>query len=315
MKHLFFSPTPITKLSYYSKKMGVNMTCKRDDLFLEAGGGNKARMLQYILSDVNSLNTDIIVTAGGPCSNFNRACALMCSKLGIKMHLIEYTDEPNEWESLNYYLAKLTGIKTTRCSKNKVSQTINEVLCFYKKKHIRAKFIYGGGKSFEGFYSYFEAISELKEQVENIDHLFVACSTGTTLTGICAGMQQHFPKAVVHAISTARRYEDEIKVLEDDIQVLNSHLKTSFDFKNLSFTDSFLCGGYGKYNEELFNTVKDCLSHEGIVIDPTYSGKAFYGMLKVLKESPNIFIGKDLVFWHTGGLLNLLSTKYDKATR
>lgn len=289
--------------------------CKRDDLFLEAGGGNKARMLQYILSEVDCSNTDVIVTAGGPCSNFNRACALMCAKLGINMHLIEYTDEPKEWESLNYYLSKLIGITTTRCAKSEVPQTIERVLASYIKKHVKAKYIYGGGKSLEGFYAYFEAISELKGQIDNIDHLFVACSTGTTLTGICAGMQLHFPQAVVHAISTARQYEDEAKVLKDDMAILNSYLKTEYDFKNLDFNDSYLCGGYGKYNNLLFDTVKDCLSHEGMIIDPTYSGKAFYGMANIVVESPDIFSGKDLVFWNTGGLLNLLSNKYDNTAR
>ena len=128
-------------------------------------------------------------------------------------------------------------------------------------------------------------------------------------------MQLHFPQAVVHAISTARQYEDEAKVLKDDMAILNSYLKTEYDFKNLDFNDSYLCGGYGKYNNLLFDTVKDCLSHEGMIIDPTYSGKAFYGMANIVVESPDIFSGKDLVFWNTGGLLNLLSTKYDNTAR
>lgn len=97
MKHLNFNPTPVNKLEYYSKKLGVNLICKRDDLFAEAGGGNKARMLQYILADVNPKNCDVLVTAGAPCSNFNRACALMCAKLGVLMHLVEYSDKPEEF--------------------------------------------------------------------------------------------------------------------------------------------------------------------------------------------------------------------------
>lgn len=49
MEHISFSPTPITQLAYYSKKLGVDLFCKRDDLFTSALGGSKARMLQYIL--------------------------------------------------------------------------------------------------------------------------------------------------------------------------------------------------------------------------------------------------------------------------
>ena len=197
MKKLPFSPTPITKLEYYSKVLNVNLSCKRDDLFTEAGGGSKARMLQYILADTTSDNCDVILTAGGPCSNFNRACALMSAKIGVPMHLVEYTDTPEEFKtSLNYYICQLAEIRTTRCQKSNVPETISSVLKHYKDNHQRIKLIYGGGKSLEGIYAYYDAIKELKNQITDIDDIFIACGTGTTLTGVCAGIQQFFPKAV-----------------------------------------------------------------------------------------------------------------------
>ena len=163
MNHLPFIPTPVTALPYYSKKLGIELFCKRDDLFLEAGGGSKARMLQYILADVNKNNYDVLVTAGGPCSNFNRACALMCAKLGIPMHLIEYTDSPEEFNtSLNYFICNLVGIRKTRCEKSEVPSVIQRVMKNYEGK--KAKFVYGGGKSVEGIYAYYDAVRELAEQ-------------------------------------------------------------------------------------------------------------------------------------------------------
>jgi len=45
MKHLDYYPTPLSKLNHISKIYGCNVMTKRDDLFTEAGGGNKARML------------------------------------------------------------------------------------------------------------------------------------------------------------------------------------------------------------------------------------------------------------------------------
>lgn len=144
MKHLDFNETPVTRMNYYSSKFNADIMCKRDDLFDKAAGGNKARMLQYILSEVTPSNCDILVTAGGPCSNFNRACALMCAKLGIPMHLIEYTEMPEEFEtSLNYYICNLVDIRKTRCNKDNVPQTIKSVMNEYNT--IKAKFIYGGG--------------------------------------------------------------------------------------------------------------------------------------------------------------------------
>ena len=309
MNHFDFSSTPITTLPYYSKLLGVNLLCKRDDLFAEAGGGSKARMLQYILADVSSEKYDVVLTAGGPCSNFNRACALMCAKIGISMHLVEYTDEPIEFEtSLNYYLCKLANIHTTRCEKSDVPDTISSVLEQYREEGKRVKLIYGGGKSLEGIYAYYDAISEVYKQQINVDYLFVACGTGTTLTGICAGMQKYYPKAKVYAISTARTYEAESLVLEDDMKILNDYLKSKYSFENLRFSEDFLCGGYAKYTDDLMEVIKECISKEGMIIDPTYSGKAFWGMIDIIKKS-SIYKKKNILFWNTGGVYNLLSTK------
>lgn len=312
MNHLTFSPTPIYELPYYSQKLGINLISKRDDLFAEAGGGSKARMLQYILADITSNDYDVLLTAGGPCSNFNRACALMCAKLGLSMHLIEYTDEPNEFEtSLNYYLCLLAGIRTTRCLKNYVPETILSVKDNYEKAGKKVKLVYGGGKSLEGIYAYYQAVEEIArgdKELSQLDYVFVACGTGTTLTGICAGMQKYFPQTKVYAISTARTYSSELPVLEENMKTLNRYLGTEYTFDNLLFSEEYLCGGYAKYNEELFSTIKECISNEGIIIDPTYSGKAFWGMINIIKNS-SIFQGKNILFWNTGGLFNLLSTK------
>ncbi len=312
MKHLPFTETPIHELHYYSKLCGSKIMVKRDDLFLKAGGGNKARMLQYILADIPTSDFQIIVTAGGPNSNFNRACALMCAELGIQMHLVEYTEDPDEFNnSLNYYICKLCNIRTTRCQKDNVRQTINGVLNQYAQQNIKTKFIYGGGKSLEGIYAYYEAIKELKQQNINIDHLFIACGTGTTLTGVCAGMQKYYPCAKIHAISTARNWETESIVIKEDLDTINKYLNTSYNFNNTMFYENFLCGGYGKYNSSIIKDIKKCIEKTGMMIDPTYSGKAFSGMLNIISSS-NKFKGTNILFWNTGGMLNLLSIHIDR---
>lgn len=159
-----------------------------------------------------------------------------------------------------------------------------------------------------GVYAYYDAVKELYSSRVKVDHLFVACGTGTTLTGICAGMQKYYPQAIVHAISTARTRETELPVLLDDMQLLNYYLGTNYSFSNLDFSDNYLCGGYGEYNDELMLIVRECISKEGMIIDPTYSGKAFYGMAKELSrgECAN---GSNILFWNTGGIFNLLSLK------
>ena len=306
MNHFPFSPTPISALSSFSRKYNLNLCMKRDDLFPIALGGSKSRMLQYILYEPLRKGVRTIVTAGGPCSNFNRAVALMCARYGVQLILVSYTDEPEEYDtSLNNYLVRLAGCEFVYCKKTEVPQTISKVLAGLDSE--TSHFVYGGGKSLEGFYAYYDAVRELSEQMTEVDAVFVACGTGTTLTGICAGMQRFFPNAVVHAVSVARNIEAEKPVLADDMGVLNSYLGTNYDFSNLCFHDEYLSGGYGKACAEQLMAIRECISHEGIVVDPTYSGKAFYGMTSIL--STGKYAGKNVLFWNTGGLINLLSQK------
>lgn len=308
MKHLDFLPTPVSSLKYYSDKFSCNIKAKRDDLFTEACGGNKARMLQYILADVNKDTCDVVITAGGPCSNFNRACALMCAKQGVKMHLVEYTDKLDEFDtSLNYFLCNLVGITKTRCLKSRVPETIKNVVESYKGQ--RVKLIYGGGKSLEGIFAYYEAVAELKQQVGRIDHLFISCGTGTTLTGICAGMQHLFPEAHVHAISVARSFEVELPTLMEDMAILNKFLGEKYTFDNMSFYEDYLCGGYDCTTPDLLAYIQECISQEGMIVDPCYSGKSFYGMCKIIENNSIEYKGKNILYWNTGGIMNLLSMK------
>lgn len=303
------SPTPVTILPHFSSKWGLELRSKRDDLFPLFGGGSKARMLHYILHDMDANNTDVLVTAGGPNSNFNRACALACAEKGVPMHLVEYTEHEDEFRtSCNYHLCKLVGIRTTRCAKTEVAQTVSNVIHQYEKQGLRVRNIYGGGRCVQGFYAYYEAVKELRQAQIDIDELFIACGTGTTLTGVCAGMQKWYPTAIVHGISVARTGVQERPILEEDMRQLNDYLHSSYNFDNLHFNDHFLCGGYALYSPASAAMVKECISKEGMIIDPTYSGKAFYGMSEIIKNAPSHYLGKKVLFWNTGGIFNLLSS-------
>jgi 1-aminocyclopropane-1-carboxylate deaminase len=64
--------------------------------------------------------------------------------------------------------------------------------------------------------------------------------------------------------------------------------------------DAYHFGGYGKYSKELLVFIQQIYKEYQLPLDPVYTGKAFYGMMRAL-ESP-IFDGKKILFIHTGGL-------------
>ena len=142
MEHFSFSPTPIMSLPYFSNKYGVELYVKRDDLFPSALGGSKSRMLQYILYPLIKKGIKTLVTAGGPCSNFNRAIALLCAEYGLKLKLISYTDDIKEYTtSLNNYIVGVTDCEYIYCKKSEVPETVSKVM---ENSDKLTNFIYGG---------------------------------------------------------------------------------------------------------------------------------------------------------------------------
>ena len=315
MKFLPYSCTPLTRMNTTSSKLGCDIYCKRDDLFERDGGGSKARMLQYILADVTPLSYDVVLTAGGPCSNFNRACAMACARLDVPMHLVVYTDNQQEFKtSVNYKICKAYKIVTTVCQKNDVPQTIQQVKAMYEEQGKRVKLVYGGGKSLEGTYAYFRAVDELQQQLADVDHIFVACGTGTTLAGLSTGAALWFPKAQVHAISVARAWLQEENVLKELLKEFREYLSNNTEANlddppsNIKYYEQFLYGGYARSSVMLHSDIDDCMRNEGILVDPIYVGKAWHGMVNIIKQEPASFKGKRIVFWNTGGVYTLLSS-------
>lgn len=47
----------------------------------------------------------------------------------------------------------------------------------------------------------------------------------------------------------------------------------------------------------------EVMKKTGVMFDTTYSGKAFYGMMDYLKKNRII---APVLFWYTGGLMNLM---------
>ena len=49
----------------------------------------------------------------------------------------------------------------------------------------------------------------------------------------------------------------------------------------------------------------------GVILDPVYSGKAYHTLLEEIKQHPEQWAGRKVLFLHTGGLFGM----YDKVTQ
>ena len=83
-------------------------------------------------------------------------------------------------------------------------------------------------------------------------------------------------------------------------------INQKFVGEQINFDDRFLFGGYGKVNDTLMNELNFLKKNFGLILDPVYSGKAFFAVKRYIEEG-RVEKGSNVLFWNTGGLLNVLS--------
>ncbi len=106
----------------------------------------------------------------------------------------------------------------------------------------------------------------------------------------------------------ARKKERGLKILKNSLHEFYDYLEIKPSKSEIYFDDSYTIN-YGSVNRLLIKTIKTCAQEWGLLLDPVYTGKAFMGFLDYMKKG-KIALGSKVVFWNTGGLLNLVSSKY-----
>lgn len=303
------SETPVIFLKSISKILEINIYVKHDDLYPLPGGGSKARKLNYILNEDVRKNYNAIVTAGSNQSNHLRATALWAAKLGWKIICVIHDNEPNIYEG-NLKIVKLTGAELRFVQKIEVKEAMDKAMLDLSNEGYKPFYIWGGGHCVEGALAYYEAVKELKGQLMDVDpdFLFLASGTGTTQAGIEIGVRRFIPGCKVIGISVAREKTRGKRAILESMNVLNTYLCNPINVPdNIEFDDNWIGNGYEGTYPELIDTIKWAAKTEGLILDPTYTEKAFHA-LKMYANNGIIKPNSNVVFWHTGGLLNLMAT-------
>lgn len=288
--------TPLQKLKFSCNN---NIYMKRDDLLPFSFGGNKARKAEYFFEDILRKSCDVVVTYGSHSSNHCRIIANMAVRNGLKCIIISPAEDYHE--TSNSKMVNLFGARVIMVPLNEVAQTIDKTMEELKEKH-NPYFIQGGGHGNLGTEAYVDAYKEIldfeKENNISFDYIFHASGTGTTQAGlVCGQILSKREGQKIIGISIARQNPRGKDVV---IESVNSYLGDGKDYKDIvKFTDDYICGGYGKYNQGVIDTIKELLINDGITLNTTYTGKAFWGMTEFIKEK-NIQ-NKNILFINTGG--------------
>lgn len=289
------------KNDFLVQRMDEHLFIYRDDRFPQLGGGNKARKMMALDSSLRKGGYNALVTTGGIQSNHCRATALYCQKYKLKCTLVLHGDETEFREQLgNAKIIRHTGAAVRFCDADGISETMNAAMEEHRNQGDRPFYLHGGGHTLEGGKAYIDEISKLAVSGMPISRIFVPSGTGSTHAGILAGVSKYGLDTEVIGISVGRTKERaETAVLEFYHRLCEEyHIPAT---GTVRVDDRFLCGGYQKFNTEIEAISKHSLVRYDLLLDTTYTGKAFYGMQQILKETLST---GDTLFWYTGGIYN-----------
>ena len=285
--------------------LNVDLRIKRDDLYPQTGGGNKSRKMQYLVEAARKGGHDSLVTNGGLQSNHARAAALTAAEQGLHCCLILHCENDDPPSTGNLMLMRLAGAEIEFCHNEQLGSAMDTAMNRMHQRGFNPMYIWGGGHCLEGSLAYYDAAQEAQKQCDSWtpDVVILASGTGTTQAGLIAGYADL--SAHVLGVSIARPKERGASVVRESLEQLCDHLGRDSSIMEVDFRDEWTCGGYEKTSDELFNCI-DKAARYGLILDPTYTGKAFLGLTAMI-ASGEIKHGSRVLFWHTGGLMNLLT--------
>ncbi|WP_181899565.1 1-aminocyclopropane-1-carboxylate deaminase/D-cysteine desulfhydrase [Flagellimonas nanhaiensis] len=277
----------------------------RDDLYPYLGGGNKARKMMALDEIIKSQGVNAIVTTGGIQSNHCRAVALYSKKNNIKCTLVLHGDQERLFsESGNAKVIKGSGATMIFSNACEIGKNMDVALRTYREQGYNPFYLNGGGHTLEGGYCYTDELEKLVDSGYVPDYIFLASGSGTTQAGLLAGVTRKGLDIKVIGISVGRTTEKAENCIQEFYKELCKTYGIDGKRAKVIVDDSFLCGGYEKYNNQIKQIADDSMANYGFPLDTTYTAKAFYGMQQIIEKR---HITGQVLFWYTGGIYNYLA--------
>lgn len=297
--------TPCTPVQCMGELDGNQLFMKREDLIPFSFGGNKARKAALFFEEIDGGAYDCVVTYGSSSSNHCRVVSNMAAARGLPCHIIS-PEEASE-ETYNSRMMALFGAEITVCPVNKVSDTIADKVQQLQSQGFHPYFIAGGGHGNIGTQAYVDCYEEIRQYERasgvHFDYIFHASGTGTTQAGLICGQLMEKEDRKIIGVSIARTNpRGRAVVLEsvkDFLHAQGISVEDNVIEEATVFNDRYVEGGYGASSVTVDDTINRILERYGIPMDPTYTGKAFAGMLDIIKNSG--ITNKNILFIHTGG--------------
>ena len=305
-------PTPIDELPRLSKLLGgPRLLVKRDDQTGLAFGGNKTRKLEFLIAEAQAQDAKMLISAGAVQSNHCRQTAAAAARFGFKCVLV-LTGEKPEKPSANLLLDQLFGVEIVwvadRADRDRI---LGETYQAARAERKQPYLVPYGGSSTTGALGYVFAMDEFVRQNVSADWIVFGTSSGGTHAGLMLGQRLFEYSGKVLGISIDEP-EDQLRanvsrLASDTSERLGKRIVFTPD--DVMANSQYCTAGYGVLTDAEREAVHLFAKHEGMLLDPVYTGRAAAGMIDLIRKG---FFRKDetILFWNTGGQPALFADKY-----
>ncbi len=310
-------PTPLVALPRLAQALRAGaLYVKRDDLTGFAFGGNKARPLEFLIGAATADRADTLVTGGAPGSNFCAAAAAAALRAGLRCELVLAGQAPRHpGPALALALSWGATVHWTGSAERETvdSQLPRAAAALASRGH-RPYLIPRGGATGLGAIGYALAAFELHEQLAAIGvttaRVVVAVGSGGTLAGLVAGNAALGRPWTLVGGSVSQAEDVSLRVLEIARECAGLLAGAMASARGPGGPAEPMPGdvtvvdargpGHGLPSSEGVAAADQAMRTEGLMVDPVYTAKA-------LSLVPRCADGGDVVFWHTGGLLDTVA--------
>lgn len=305
-------PTPIEPLPRLSARLGgPTLWVKRDDETGLATGGNKARKLEFLIAEALAQGGDTLVTCGAVQSNHARQTAAAAAKFGLSCALVLRGSEPKRPLG-NLLLDRLLGAEIVWAGKRPIGERLEELAEELRSRGRRPYLVPYGGSSPVGACGYVAGMEELLGQCAReglyFDRIVFPSSSGGTQAGIQVAARALGYEGEVIGISVDLSREPLKRTLASLATATAAliDLPHAFSPDDFIVNDDYRGGGYAVVGDLEREAIRTAARTEGLLLDPVYTGRAFGGLLDLVRQGT--FSAKERVlFWHTGGTATLFA--------
>jgi D-cysteine desulfhydrase len=313
-------PTPIQRLDRFSRALGPGgptVYIKRDDLLGLAGGGNKTRKLEFLVADALAKGADTLITCGGVQSNHCRLTLSAAAVEGLRCRLVLAEMAPGEYRPDGagnvqlYHLLGAERIITIPWGADQ-GEALEQAAEEARSEGRRPYPIPLGGSVPLGALGYAvcarELLGQARESGLEFHHVLLSVGSTGTLAGLLLGLGEEPRPIPVTAVSVLRPRETAEAAARDLLRATAALLGDAPEIpaERVVCLDDYVGPGYAQPTPGMLKAVALLARTEGILLDPTYTGKAMAGLIDLVRRG-QFREGENVLFLHTGGAPGLFA--------